>query len=103
MKKSKMYILTRGDLTPAYRACQAGHALAGFMIKHPTQAQEWGNHTLIYLQIENEEELEYWGEKLTRKDITWEGFREPDLDHQLTGIACYSDGKPFANLKLLRD
>ena len=103
MKKSKMYILTREDLTPAYRACQAGHALAAFMLKHPTQAKEWGNHTLIYLQIENEEELAYWGEKLDRRDITWEGFREPDLGNQLTGIACYCDGKPFANLKLLKD
>lgn len=99
----KLYVLTRKDLPPAYRAVQGGHALAAFMLKHPDQAQEWGNHTLIYLQIENEEEMGYWEEKLTRKDVPWEGFREPDLGGQLTGIACYCDGKPFANLKLLRD
>jgi len=34
-KPKKMYILTREDLPPAYRACQAGHALAAFMLKHP--------------------------------------------------------------------
>ena len=99
----KMYILLRKNLTPSYRACQGGHALAAFMLKHPVQAQEWGNHTLIYLQTNNEEELVGWGERLTYKGVTWERFREPDLDNQLTAIACYSDGKPFANLKLLKD
>lgn len=98
-----MYILTRKDLPNAYRACQAGHALAEFMLRHPGQAQEWGNHTLIYLQVDNEDRLKYWGDKLTRKGLTWEGFREPDIGNQLTAIACYCDGKPFSNLKLLKD
>ena len=99
----KLYILIRKDLPPAYRACQAGHALAEFMLRQPTQAQEWGNHTLIYLETEDEEELKFWGDKLTYKEIAWEGFKEPDLDHQLTAIACYSDGKIFSKLKLLKD
>jgi len=32
----KMYILIRKDLTPTYRAVQGGHALAAFLLKHPT-------------------------------------------------------------------
>lgn len=99
----KLYVLIRKDLSPSYRAVQAGHALAEFMLKQPGQAQEWGNHTLIYLEIENEEELAYWGQKLTQREIAWEGFREPDIGNQLTAIACYSDGKPFSKLKLLKD
>ena len=99
----KMYILIRKDLNPTYRAVQGGHALAEYMLRHPIQAQEWGNHTLIYLQIQNEQELELWAEKLNYKGITWEGFREPDIGNQLTAIACLSDGKPFSNLKLLGD
>jgi len=55
------------------------------------------------LGIENEQELERWTNKLNCKGLTWEGFREPDIGHQLTAIACYCDGKPFANLKLLKD
>lgn len=99
----KLYILIRKDLAPAYQAVQAGHAVAAWLLRNPGQAAEWGNHTLIYLQIDNEEELQYWGEKLDRRGLEWTGFREPDIDNQLTAIACYSNGKPFANLKLLKD
>jgi hypothetical protein len=28
-------------------------------------------------------------------------FREPDIENQLTAIACLSDGKVFNNLKLV--
>lgn len=99
----KMYILIRKDLKPTYRAVQGGHALAAYLLKHPTQASKWDNHTLIYLGIENEHELERWTNKLTCKGLTWEGFREPDIGHELTAIACYCDGKHFAKLKLLGD
>jgi hypothetical protein len=53
--------------------------------------------------VKDEEELKFWGEKLTRKGIPWEGFREPDIGNELTAIACYSDGKMFAKLNLLKD
>lgn len=32
----KMYVLIRKDLDPAYQAVQAGHALAQYMLDHPT-------------------------------------------------------------------
>ena len=99
----KMYVLVRNDLPPVYRAVQGGHALAEFMLKHPTQAQEWGNHTLIYLGVKDEEELRLWGEKITYRETPWEGFKEPDIGNQLTAIACYSDGKMFSKLNLLKD
>ena len=100
----KLYILNRLDLKPAYRSVQAGHTIAEWLLHAPQgQREQWNNHTLIYLGIENEEELKYWGRKLDRKNIQWIGFKEPDLGHQMTAIACYSDGKTFANLPLIKD
>jgi len=65
------------------------------------QREQWKNSTLIYLGIEDEEELKRWCRKLDRKGIEWIGFREPDLGNELTAIACLNDGRTFANLKLV--
>ena len=100
----KLYVLNRLDLPAAYRSCQAGHAVAEWLLHAPQeQREQWKNGTLIYLGIQDEEELVQWCKKLDRKGIKWIGFREPDLDNQLTAIACLSDGRPFSNLKLLGD
>lgn len=98
----KLYALNRLDILPAYRSCQAGHAIAEWLLHAPQgQRKQWKNGTLIYLGIRDEDELIHWTKKLDQKGIEWIGFREPDLDNQLTAIACLSDGRPFSNLKLL--
>ena len=84
----------------AYQAVQAGHCVAEWLLKGPKT--EWNNHTLIYLNVPDEDELEKWGDKLTQKGIHWISFREPDLGSQLTAIASENDGRVFSNLPLLK-
>lgn len=100
----KLYILIRKDLSNSYRTVQAGHAVAEWMLQHSQlpETQEWGNGTLIYLDVEDEKELELWTQRLDRRDIKWVGFREPDIGNQLTTIACLTDSKIFSNLKLFK-
>lgn len=99
--KTKMYIITRRDLTTKYAGVQAGHALAQYMLDNPTQAKEWNNKTLIYLSVSCEDALKAWGEKLDGLGIKWTGFREPDIDNELTAIATYGNGELYKELKLL--
>ena len=99
--KKKLYILIRRDLKPTYRGVQGGHALAQWMLEYPTQAQEWNNGTLIYLSVSCEDALKAWGEKLDSLNITWAGFREPDIGHELTAIATYGNGELYKELRLL--
>jgi hypothetical protein len=47
------------------------------------------------------EALEYWYWKLSKEADNCTGFREPDINNELTAIACYSDGGPFKKLPLL--
>lgn len=93
----KMYVITRKDLPVNYRAVQAGHGLAEYMIKHPN---DWQNETLVYLVVEDEYSLIKLANKLEYKNITYTKFHEPDIDNQLTAIAAYNDGKIFKNIKL---
>ena len=96
----KLYILLRTDLNPFYATVQAGHGVAAWSI-HDTQ-KEWNNGHLIYLEGGTESDLEVWKRKLTRRGLEYAEWREPDLDNQLTAIACYSKSTPFANTKLMK-
>jgi len=93
----RLYVLVRKDLSPSYRAVQAGHVVAEWLLYD----QSWQNETLIYLTVANEFSLYRWAAKLDFRGIKWVGFREPDIDNQLTAIAVLSDGKIFRNLELL--
>jgi len=93
----RLYVLVRKDLPESYRAVQAGHAVAEWLLYD----RSWNNETLIYLGVPNEFSLQRWVDKLNRKRINWIGFREPDIGNQLTAIASVNDGKVFKNLDLL--
>ena len=100
MKKShKLYVVTRRDLPKSYQAVQAGHALAEYLLQTPST--EWNNGTLVYLGVNDEEELAYQRDRLALRSITHVEFREPDIGDELTAIAAVCDGKALANLKLL--
>lgn len=83
----KMYVIVRKDLPGAQPAVQAGHALAEYLLE---QEHEWRNGTLIYLAVDNEDELHHWYDKANA--ITkgkFEGFWEPDMGNQMTAFAAY--------------
>lgn len=96
---NKLYILIREDLTLPQQAVQAGHAVAEYLLHRPNP--EWDNGTLIYLGVKNEEELSYWGDKMKIREIDWIGFREPDIENEMTAIATVGDGKYLSGLPLL--
>jgi len=95
----RLYVLVRKDLPESYRAVQAGHAVAQWILCDHDQL--WLNETLVYLGVDNEEDLMYWKDKLYYKNINYEEFREPDIGNQLTAIATLTDGKIFRKLKLI--
>lgn len=93
----KLYVLIRKDLPTSYIAVQAGHAVAKWLLHD----QRWQNETLVYLGVENEQELLHWKDKLDFKDMNYIEFREPDIKNQLTAIATLGNDKVFKNIKLL--
>ena len=95
---NRLYVLTRKDLPGSHAAVQAGHAVAEWLLH---DSASWKNEYLIYLGVRNQDDLEHWGDKLTRKNIKWVGFREPDRDYELTAIATTCNKKIFSNLTLL--
>ena len=93
----RLYVIVRKDLSESYRAVQAGHAVAEWLLHD----QSWKNETLIYLGVENETDLLRWVDKLNFKDIKYIGFNEPDINNELTAIATICNDRIFNKLKLL--
>jgi hypothetical protein len=95
-----MYVLVRKDLAETYRCVQGGHAVSQFALDNPERFRLWGNQTILYLGVRNENSLKLWIEKLNSKGKIWSGFYEPDLNNQLTAIACVDIGEVFKDLPM---
>ena len=98
MPTQKMYVLVRKDLAETYRIVQGSHALAQYALDHPVEFQKWHNTTIVYLGVRNLVELKAWNLELLKKKVA-SSFFEPDLDNQITAIACYDDGRIFKDLR----
>lgn len=101
MPTLKMYVLCRRDLNPVYAVVQGSHALAQYSLEHPDEFKAWNNTTIAVLGVRNLIEIREWSSKLVKKERIFSTFCEPDLDCQMTAIACYDDGGVFKDLKLL--
>ena len=55
----------------------------------------------MYLNVGDKESLERWLEKVHYKDMEYSIFREPDIDNEITALACLTDKKMFNGLPLL--
>lgn len=95
----KLYVLTRLDLSKSQQAVQAGHAVAELLLRG--QPTGWDNGTLVYLGVQDEDELKRWKSKLDYKEKPYSEFREPDIGNEITAIASIQDGRMFSKLKLL--
>jgi hypothetical protein len=97
---SKLYILTRRDLSRSQRAVQAGHAVAEWLL-HNNSNKNWTNGTLVYLAVRNEQELNSWIGDLESKQISFVSFKEPDRNYETTAIAILGNSELFKSLPLM--
>ena len=90
----------RTDLPSNYRAVQAGHAVAEFVLNRPNS---WSNEILIYLGVKGVFQLEIIRNKFLKNEIDFVEFYEPDLNGEITALATTSENKITKKLNLLRD
>ena len=111
----RMYVLLRKNLKSpnntgdsSFKAAQACHAVAQFMIEHGPCSWDNGNSSdpqngyLILLQVDDEEELLEWQETFEWKGSKTSLFREPDMNNEVTVMAVLTEPKNTKRLELLQ-
>jgi hypothetical protein len=101
MRIPKMYVLVRLDLSTQYGLVQASHALAQYALELPDLFKVWGNGTLVCLGVRNLIEMKAWIKKLELMGKSYKCFYEPDLEGQVTSVACFDTGEIFKNLRIV--
>ena len=89
IKKKKLIVISRRDLSAGAQAVQAGHSLSQFVLEHPQLASSWQKNSnyLIYLSVQNEAELLDYTNKFQSAGIRMSLFKEPDFNNEATAIA----------------
>lgn len=90
----RMFIIVRKDLDLVYRMVQGGHALAQFALEHREIFNQWNNGYLIFIEVEQLDDLRNLSAKLSFKDIEFSIFFEPDIN-EITALACYESVNVF--------
>jgi hypothetical protein len=99
--QSKLFVLIRGDIPIPNQAVQAGHAVAEYCKKWQYYGnKDWNNEILVYVSVKNLFELEIWYRKIRMRDLDHAVFCEPDINDEMTAIACYTETNIFSRLKL---
>lgn len=89
MGASKVFLVSRADLSEAQQGVQAMHALSEFIFEHPEIAGSWRreSNTLAWLVVPDEASLGVLLKKARRRDIPFAAFHEPDRNNEMTAIA----------------
>lgn len=96
MKKRSVHVICRDDLKsvfPSYPFVQGGHALAQLLIEN--KIEDWKNDYLIYVAVDSLIELEMIMKRLSKHNIPFSYFAEPDFDFTITAVAVESTDIPF--------
>ncbi len=90
----KLYVVTRRDLSPGQQAVQSIHAAVEFCLEYPQITRKWHNNSnyLVFLAVNDEEELGTLCADATETGISFAVFHEPDIDDELTAIAIEPAG-----------
>lgn len=86
---SKIFVVTREDLSEGQQAVQLGHGLTEFIFQHPEMAGRWHreSNTLAYLIVPDEAALGVLLKRARRRDLPHATFHEPDRNNEMTAIA----------------
>lgn len=99
----RMYVLVERHLSPIDKGIQAAHAIASYsnVMEHDSELKEqykkWCNEdkTIILLNGGTVKDLKYYMDEMSKLNISYSYFKEPDLDNIVTAIAILVDERVF--------
>lgn len=88
MNNSKLYLITRKDLTPGAQAAQLVHGMIEFREQHSDIFHDWykNSNTIVLLAVDDLSELQSLADTAQEFRINHSRFYEPDLNNELTSV-----------------
>ena len=86
----KVFVVVRNDLSRSQQAIQAGHAAMEIVVWGGLAKQEYEGCTLVYLKVQNEQELDKLLDQVNESDGIAYPFHEPDLNDSMTAFATHA-------------
>lgn len=84
----------------ANQVVQACHVSAEWVIEHyEYNVTDW-DKTMVVVTVPDFPHLVFWQRKLGLKSLECSVFHEPDMQDQMTAIACLTDSNIFDSLPL---
>jgi hypothetical protein len=111
-REPRLYVIVRADIVPpgcepgrpypGYQAAQAAHAAT--YLAAESKLALYQHPTITILNVPNEEILHKTAamHQYVPGDPELWMFHEPDLGNEATAFACYSEGREFAGLPLMK-
>lgn len=100
----KLYILVRNDIPVPDQMAQACHAAEVHGITYANKPWPWGKRhgltTTVVVSVPSAQQLEVWYRKINQACLDHIEFCEPDMNNQVTAIACRTDSNIFSGLPL---
>ena len=98
---AKLYILIRTDIPLGDQGAQMCHATAEWCKRWQCRSgTEWDNETIVIVSVKDLPHLVLLQRKMEHKFVDYTIFCEPDLQGQMTSIACWMNSNIFSNLPL---
>ena len=96
---SKLYVVTRQDLTPGAQIAQSAHAALKFSYEHTEIFRKWHDESqyLICLSVPDEDALLDFMDEVWRRKLKYSYFVEPDFGDEHTAV-CIEPGFRTSNL-----
>jgi hypothetical protein len=84
----KLYVVTRGDLSPGAKIAQSVHGFREFIKVHPDVEQEWyqASNYVACLEVDDERALKSLREQAACAGVRFAEFQEPDFGDALTAL-----------------
>lgn len=99
--QAKLYVVVRGDIPKPNQVAQLCHGVAEWCKRWQFYGnEEWNNQTVVCVRVKNLQELILWKRKLEMKGIDFAAFYEPDINDEMTVLACHTSKNIFSKLEL---
>ena len=98
-EEEKLIVIVRNDMSRSQKTVQVVHGAVEYVIRE--KGYSWDNGTVLLKKVPDEKGLLEQINKITKLNLAYRVFKEPDMGNTITSIAVIARQYLFKELHLL--